>query len=165
MNRKSSTVSRSVREIVIGNGIARSVFDHLSSFENNMKCTYIHRVAHATKENESDIREIFKQLEALELGSLILGRKGARTRFEWKAPLKTVAEIGLDEQGAHSDKELLNIEWTPEDDSLEQEPDIRRTNYPFRLREDFSTTLVLPSDFNMRDLERLSGFLKTLPIN
>jgi hypothetical protein len=113
------------------------------------------------------VREFFNELEQVGLGKLIVGRRGAKTRFVWAAPLGQVNKV-IEEV----EKGYTAQTWRSGD------PDIRRKNeastadvaidlfsHKYILRQDCVVTIDLPIDLTVNEAERLSGFIKTLPIS
>jgi hypothetical protein len=172
MNTKNLVaLSQNIQAVAASTPASKTVFEYLGSYGNNMRCVYVDRIASDINLDESEIRAVFKGLEALELGRLILGRRGSRTRFEWDTPLTMVAKAGLGKANLPEDQ-LRATEWKktaePDDSEqqgLEQDLGVRRTTHSYRLRENFMASLILPTDFNQKDLERLTTYLKTLPIS
>lgn len=82
---------------------------------------------------------LFKRLEALGIGTLVMGRLGKPTRFIWNYSLKSVGKAALEDNIAI--KSLIK-------------PMVKRSNKP---KVEFSTTehritLVIPSTINIIDL-------------
>lgn len=172
MNTESiDAISRHLREMSDKNPNARALFEYLATYENNMRKTYVHNLAHGTGLSQYQIREVFKQLqkEPFEIGELYVGRRGHRTRFEWDAPLTAVAAAALGQRDV-PDQEIASDDWEaealdPEEEADDAATDTSKKTHRFHLRRDFEATLALPADLTEKDVERLCSFLKTLPVD
>jgi hypothetical protein len=173
MNTESiDAISRHLREMSDKNPNARALFEYLATYENNMRKTYVHNLAHGSGLSQSQVRKVFKQLEQdpFEIGKLRVGRRGHSTRFEWVAPLTAVAAAALGQRDV-PDQEIASDDWAAEAIDPEEEDDDMaakdsgKKTHRFHLRRDFEATLALPVDLTEKDVERLCNFLKALPVD
>jgi hypothetical protein len=108
------------------------------------------------------VLEFFKSLEGLELGRLVVGRRGKPTRFVWSERKRM-----LDVLAAATGKG--RVEVAARNGSLatprEQAP-IRGdvVSYQFVLRPGLIARFELPHDFSQPEAERLCKFIQSLPL-
>lgn len=150
----------------------RALFDYLSEFKNNRRYTVVDVVAKKAMCSPFVIRGVFKDLQDLGLGRLLIGRKGHQTRFEWSAPLTAVAEIAAG--GQVNDEALFDKSWIealPEEskdadiDGGEDEAGLdqsEKKTHKYHLRANFEAILTLPSDLTSKDVDKLHAFLNSL---
>lgn len=114
--------------------------------------------------DEREVRRVFKHLAELNCGRFIKGRgESAESRMQWKLSIRGIA--------AAAKGEISNIEevQAAPEDTLEAEeklklPDVDGVTHTFKLRADFDVVINLPSDFTDGEAERLSRFLKAVPL-
>jgi hypothetical protein len=102
----------------------------------------------------------FRGLEEMDIGQLVIGRRGKSTRFVWTRPLVDFAA-----------ESLLLLDGADHAPSREFEPapETGRTGPPvsikhsFALRRDISVTFELPEDFTPAEAERLTALIKAIP--
>lgn len=122
--------------------------------------------AYRTGLDEREVRRVFKLLDELECGRFIKGRgEHAESRMAWKLSIRSIASAAKGETA-----DIEEVEAAPED-TLEAEevkgmpmsPGDGMTHV-FKLRPDFEVVMKLPSDFSEGEAERLSRFLRAVPI-
>lgn len=118
-----------------------------------------------------DVLEVVKQLDALELGTYIQGRKGHKTRIEW-ASGTCLSELGeaaipvVDDMVATLDlrtgaDEISNIK----DGSTltgTARPAVPVIEHRYQLRPGIFLEFVVPTDLTQLEAQRLAGFVGTL---
>ena len=171
MNTESvDAISRLLKDLAEKDPNAKALFDYLGTYENDMRKTYVHSLARGTSLSEYKVREVLKQLEQepFEIGELRIGRRGHRTRFEWDAPLTTVAAAALGRREV-PDNEIAGTNWVADagdqDDYETDTIDTNKRTHRFHLRRDFEASLVLPADLTAKEVERMCSFLKTLLVD
>lgn len=114
--------------------------------------------------DEREVRRVFKQLAELNCGRFIKGRgESAESRMQWKLSIRGIAAAAKGETS-----NIEEVQAAPED-TLEAEeklkvPDADGVTHTFKLRADFDVVIKLPSDFTEGEAERLSRFLKAVPV-
>lgn len=134
---------------------ASAFFDWFNSRGKGSRETKARVAADRTGQKYSDIVELFRKFEGLELGRFLVGRRGAETRFDWDYDVKSLARIATGEADEPEDIS----EDTPDDDGEEM------LEHSFNLRPDLTVMLKLPENFTTREAERLSGWIKSLPFD
>lgn len=149
-----------------------TLFRYLAEFKKNMRYTVVDNASKKTGLSTFAIRGVFKDLQDLGLGRLLIGRKGHQTRFEWSAPLTAVAEIAAG--GQVNDEVLFDKSWIealPEEskdadiDDGEHEAGLdqsEKKTHKYHLRANFEAALTLPSDLTSKDVDKLHAFLNSL---
>lgn len=118
--------------------------------------------AKRTDLSEREVRRVFKALEQYGCGRFIKGRGDSESRMAWKLSIRSIAAAAKGETSS-----LEEIDTSPEN-TLEAEEAASavaaKTTHTFKLRADFDVTITLPVDFTEGEAERLSLFLKAVPI-
>ena len=134
--------------------------------ENFLKAPEIDKSNYNGQTLARKVREFFNELENVGLGELIIGRRRAKTRFVLKVPLGEINKVidMLDK------REMPEASRSPEshprrENELSTEHVSRMVIHKYILRHDCNITIDLPIDLTVNEAERLSGFIKTLPIN
>ena len=164
MNKKIKV--QKVRDLVNLNDVSSRFFERLAERTKNSSQTTVEHVIRLTKGERKDVVELFKELEDLQLGHFIPGRRGAQSRFEWRVRLTDVARAAFGE--------IDEIEEADHDDLddetevvIEEDTDANTDNFmlehTFALRADLHIKLTLPADLSEKEADRLSMFIKTLP--
>lgn len=73
------------------------VFTNISSFKGQLQSM-------GEKVNDRDYMDFWRGLENAGVGSIILGRRGKQTRFEWHYSLRQIAQIAIDGKTANAQK-------------------------------------------------------------
>jgi hypothetical protein len=104
-----------------------------------------------------DSAELFSGIKELGLATFIVGRRGSPSRLSWKYTLPSIAAVATG----------LSDIFEPVSVNSLAKPTQRQEflKYLFQLRRDLKVEFALPADLTLEDVERLSAFLKTLPLN
>lgn len=104
----------------------------------------------------SDMRELFKELEKLGIGSFTKDMRRPDRVFIWKYDSHEVVNVALGK----------GVELTPIQPVLKREPELIKTQlgyiYQFLLRPDFVCKVTLPLDFKSVDINQLIHFVKKM---
>ena len=132
----------------------RAVCDEFAARGKSTRTSTVDRTVERTGLGRSDVIEVFRRFENLDLGKFLVGRRGQPSRMEWKYRLVDVGQAAAGELG--------DIE--PADD-LEDEDGIgtRFMRHSFQLRPDVAVQLELPGNLSRTEAARLADFIKTLP--
>jgi hypothetical protein len=147
-----------LRSLYKRNPAARKLLDHFADRTNNATETKVDRILHIMKHDgneisRSEVIDVFRELEDLECGEFVTGRKGWPSRFVW-----TVGLVGLGKVASGERSELENT--TPKTTEEEEAENLRHS---FLLRPDLTITFDLPNDFTIREATRLARFVESLP--
>lgn len=74
---------------------AMTLFTYFSKRQNNSLVSGIPQLVRHAELDEVTIIELFKKMDAIGLGSFVIGRRGHKTRFEWVYGLVTVGQAAL----------------------------------------------------------------------
>ena len=152
---------RELRSLINTSSMAKAFFDQLATRVKNYRVTTVDHAIRITSGGRKDVVELFKQMENLELGSFIVGRRNGVSRFEWSVGMVETAQAAFGELDDIEplDRSDLELDETPEDE------DDGVANHSFVLRRnDPPITFTLPSDLKPYEAERLSKFILALPI-
>lgn len=144
------------------NASALRVFAFFGRYTNNVGETVVETVARAMRLPPREVRAVFKALEGMKIGRLILGRHGESTRFEWSKPVTEVVKVAFER--APADK-LDDPSWLLDAAPSGVLPDapvakrgVREFTVP--LRGKLSATLTLPVGFTKADVAKVRRFLE-----
>jgi hypothetical protein len=117
-------------------------------------------VVERTGQDRREVVRMLRELEGQRAGRLIVGRRKQKTRFVWSDRFDVLATI--------KKALLLSNVQTASPPPSESAPATSLTDssllrHRFVLRPSIEVELLLPSDLTVREAERLSDFLKTLP--
>lgn len=153
----SRTVNREkILEIAALNDVNRSFFELLSRRHRNAAITTVEQAMEWTKGERREVVELFKQLEGATIGTFVIGRRGAQSRFEWSVRL---TDVGYAYAG-----EIEEVEPASQNDLQDETGlDEQLVEHEYRLRPELKVVLSLPSNLTKREAERLSSYIATLP--
>lgn len=132
-------------------------------YTNNVRVSHVDLMARKTGLTERQVRDVLQQMQGIGVGSLKLGRRGARTRFEWSFPVTEVARIAVGEELLDdAGWEELEKEWFA--DALDSDDESSQAELPLKI---FSVPLgggrfarlELPESYSVQDVEKVKQFL------
>ncbi|WP_127475145.1 hypothetical protein [Sulfurivermis fontis] len=143
--------------------VAKAFLDHMASRQRAQSETKVDRILRVLNDegfefSRGDIVDLFQKLEEIECGQFVVGRHGWPSRFVWNASSLTVSRMASGEG-----PELTEIEENEEAEELPEEEEELLT-HTFNLRPDLTITIDLPQDLTAKEAERLSLFVKSLPM-
>ncbi len=158
-----------LKELYRQNPVARVMLEEFASRERDRSVTRVDRLLHLSVGNRAvdahEIRDVFKKLEELGCGSLVIGRRGHPTRFEWRLGLVGVGRTAVGEDVpldvVSPPAEALPVDHWALDDSA----DDGLNAYTFPLRPTLRLSLRLPLDLTANEASRLADFIKSLPFD
>ena len=156
------TAVRKLRAFYEENSWARPFFDWAGNRQNDAAETNLDRICQKSGIDYDSAKRLAEAIDAINVGSYVVGRKGHKTRIQWKYSLKS---IGAAARGASLRLNERSTDNEGEDDDTwgsENETDIE---HRFRLRENRVISFVLPRDLTQREAERLSTFVQSLPFD
>jgi hypothetical protein len=98
---------------------------------------------------------MFRRLGELGYGRFVEGRHGHPSRFLWSSSSIDIGKVASGEKIP-----ITPVSDQEEDDSNEDE----LISHPFNLRPSLVVTVALPADLTEKEAERLSGFIRSLPL-
>lgn len=145
-----------ILEIAGQSDVNRSFFELLSRRHRNAAVTTVEQAMEWTKGERREVVELFKQLDETTIGTFVIGRRGAQSRFEWAVRL---TDVGYAYAG-----EIEEVEPASQNDLQDETVlDEQLVEHEYRLRPDLKVVLSLPSNLTKREAERLSSYIATLP--
>ena len=149
------------RDLYESDSTAKAFFDNFARRRRSRWETPVVRtVANLRNDGNTDISNgriitLFKALEALGVGTFIVGRHSHKSRFVWTVRNTDLARAAIGE--------TTDIPDPPESDAPESESDEFALEHSYNLREDFAVDFELPVDLTEGEAKRLSSFIKSLP--
>lgn len=160
-----------LRQLYVSDLVAHRLLDHFAARQNDSRITPAARAAALVGASLGEIFRVFRRLEQLGAGRFIVGRRGAKTRMEWRLSIRG---LGLAAQGAAADPEPIDPEQVDDSDFELSETDVPMTEvvaesdwiaHAFQLRPDLRVTIKLPANLTSREAERLAGFIRQVPFD
>jgi hypothetical protein len=150
-------LQRQLRELAEADGIARAFFEYAASRERNRTETPVDRILSMVEQNgpevsRGDLIRVLRRLEELGCGRYVEGRHGYPSRFAWTISIIEVGRAGLGESAP----------MVPAPAPVQQAAGT--LTHLYNLRADFQVEIELPADLTPREAERLSAFIRSLPI-
>ena len=125
---------------------------------------------------------IFRSLESLGCGKMVVGRRNGRTRFEWHFTMSSVGLVALgqsdflDPMGRDDPEEGSETGGSADgpasggfqagsgNDGQRDQASVATgmLSYPFPLRNGVKASLILPEDLTVEEAERLGNFIRAL---
>lgn len=139
------------------NPAAKALLDELADRDRNQSETRTDRMVHLLRENEvkrADLIQVFRELEKLDVGRYVEGRRGWPSRFVWSVKSANAGRLARGE--------ATEVENVQTEDAETEEADM--LEHTFKLRADLDVTFSLPIDLTYAEAERLAGFVKVLPL-
>jgi hypothetical protein len=142
--------------------IAKKFFDFAATRERSSETT-VRRVASHLSEGNRQVIKLFKKLEEIGLGTFVVGRHGAKSRFRWLFSLPSVGKVARMET---KKLEEINPEPGPESESEDQADasDKEVITHSYQIRRDVAVRIALPYDLNEKEAERMAIWIRTLPL-
>jgi hypothetical protein len=174
MTKDNSNVNiHGLKSLYLVDPVAKLVLDHFSKFANNMGSTKIDQLLWTLSNEQNpptrwEVIKFFQKLQELGCGSLIVGRRGKKTRFTWSSNLTDVSKAAAGEdikigavptaaEAEQAEDEAANGELESGGDDL--------VDHSFRLRRDLNVRLRLPASLTNAEAARLAAFIQTLPFD
>jgi hypothetical protein len=138
--------------------------------------TVLDKVRHELREmgeefNEEDFQKFWKGWEAAGAGSIILGRRGKKTRFEWNYSLKDVAKVAIEGHEREIEQLVAQRSKPVKKQVTVSDKKGRRFDHPLhgskqerlvyqvKLRPGYVAEIILPVDITAREIEKLKNCL------
>lgn len=166
----SKPLQSSLKKLYSTSPSAKGLFDRLGDLKKDVRQTTVDNAVRFAKCRPREMRELFKDLEDLELGRYVVGRRGSVTRFEWDYRTRTVAAAAKGEgpepltidDGSDLDDDL----YFPADFSSRSEEwseeELLEHIYLLRKDPDRAVRIKLPRDLSQKEADRFSDFIRTL---
>lgn len=153
--------AKKIQDLARDDVLAGSLFDYLAKKQRHTKeLTVDLAIQQVPGAMRSEMVQVFRELQQIGLGSLLMGRKGKKTRLSWlvqpadieKARKKEIAELI-----ASGSDSVSNEEFEQDDEDAEL------LTHEYRLRRDLVVSIKLPEDLTAKEASRLSQWLVTIP--
>lgn len=106
--------------------------------------------------------DFFRFLEGLRVGTTTIGRRGKKTRFEFKRSLSELSAI-VTEPSSKASAGTAKEEIPGASKVTEASASLFLHRFP--VRQDFTLEFSLPVDLTRDEAERLSSFIRALPLS
>jgi hypothetical protein len=155
---------KGLRRLYNSNGCARALLDYMATRKYNSMETTVDRLESVVGDEwgRRDLVGVLKELQSLNCGEFIIGRRGQASRFQWAVQM---ISVGRTAKGDITGVELLKAEEAKPEESGETELPADAIRHVFNLRQNYLVTLELPTDLNSREANRLAEFIRTLPFD
>lgn len=150
-----------LRDLYKKNAVARLFLDHAAQRERERAETSVERTqailtANGHEVSRGDIVDLYQELEKLNFGKFIIGRRGRSSRFAWTVSIVSVGKA------AAGEPQVIAAAAEPGVAAAEVSETLAHT---YHLRRDTPVTIELPTDLTRQEAERLAAFIKTLPMD
>jgi hypothetical protein len=152
-----------LRDLYGENDAARRILDDFSRRQRKQWITKLDQLLKRLSDEVSRPQaiQVLRRLEEFGCGEFIEGRKGYPTRFAWDDDLRAVGQVASGQSAT-----IPTIEDEDEEDAenylgAKSAPDAKHS---YRLRSDYVVSIHLPTDLTEKEAQRLSDFMKTLPL-
>ncbi len=168
MNKKfESGMVSELRSLYKSDENAKIMLDSFAARKKAVSESYADRIAFLLKISYHEAIRIFKVLDSIGCGHFKNGRKGYKSRIEWSHSLISIGQVANGQSGNVEAIDPTNLELEEEVDASGLTEGILidegHIQHPFQLRPDLTVTLSLPADLTMKEAQRLSAFLQTIP--
>jgi hypothetical protein len=109
------------------------------------------------------VTHILRELERLECGSYVIGRRGHESRFMWRYIAMSVGQAAAGKGELIEQANATAAAAVPLEAKEVAANGMLQVTFPLRLS--LSITLNLPTDLTTAEAARLSDFIKTLPFS
>lgn len=151
--------------------IAASIVSNFQKgdFDNNtntVESLQTHNWPNGDKFSRYEIVKFFQDLAVLGYGRFVIGRRGQKTRFEWRINPRELAQALAGETGNRIFSPQSPTPIAPHNDEVPTAaaPMPQTLNHRFILRPDFTVSFILPVDFTAVEARRIQQFIEALPM-
>ncbi len=147
----------------LANDAVRAICDEMGARQRNQTETKLHRMLSLLGNDGASIRKPaliagFRELQRVECGKYIEGRRGWPSRFVWTVESINACRVAQGEQ-------IEAAEFSPVDDDVDDQEQNDTLDHYFNLRADFQVEIVLPIDMSQSEANRLAAFIQSLPLD
>lgn len=155
-----------LKALLITNSAAEAIVRSFSARKRNSAATELDSIVDlpdvartgSRLEVRRNVIAFLRALEEMDIGQLVIGRRGKSTRFVWKRPLVDFAADAL--RLLEGPDHVPSPEISPETFLTSPPVSIKHS---FALRRDVTVTFELPEDFTPAEAERLTALIKAIP--
>jgi hypothetical protein len=169
---------------------AKPIFDYFASYQTNVYEVTVDELQSVLQKKRyliarKDITDLFNDLEKLDCGKFMVGRRTKKSRFQSRISLTSIGKATVDnelkpEKFTGNGEKLDNswkFEGSTEDSTDEEGFEAEKTvetshedsekylTHIYVLRPNLTVTLRLPMDLTNSEADRLSAYIKTLPFS
>lgn len=151
-------------ELAKSNEIANRFFEDLAQREKNYRATSVERARAITGGKRSDVIDLFRDMERVGLGDFVIGRRGGKSRFEWKVGMVDAGRVATGESSTVADigESEYEVDTTVEIEDVDDGGDLISHSFMLRKGRD-PVVFSLPEDLTQLEARRLSAFISSLP--
>lgn len=151
-----------LKELYEGSEVAQAFLDHMAVRQRNQSETKVDRILVILSDEgfdfaRGDIVRLFQRLQDAGCGQFVIGRRGWPSRFVWN-----VGSLAASRLASGEVQEVEDVTTDEEDDGGDEQEEF--TSHSFNLRPDLVVTMDLPADLSTKEAERLSLFVRSLPM-
>jgi len=147
------------KEYLKKNVSAHAIADFLYRSEKVFLTSSVSYISEETGADYQEVLNFFRLLDEKSFGSFIVGRKGNDSRIKWEYDHNSIGGFLLGKSTELKKATSNSISY----DGGSQPSD--KIAHSFHLRPDFQLEILLPNDFDHRDLNRLCKWLETIPFD
>jgi len=144
-----------IQELGNDNPLVKELLNYLEKKKRFTADLTVDQALKVVSGTRSEVIGLFKKLEEAGLGDFIAGRKGNKSRFQWKVHASEIVKAWTGEIEAIDDSDGTGTD--ADADELDM------VEHKYRLRQDLEIVLELPDDLTHREASRLAKWLETLP--
>lgn len=157
-----SVTQKSILTLENSEPVASAIFDYLATRQRHTSALTVDRAVKAVPgTTKSEMISVFRELEKIGLGVLLLGRKGGKTRLSWSVAPTDIEKARTGEL----DPIPLSVDDSDEFDEDEDENEEGLITHTYRLRKDLLISIKLPEDLTDKEASRLGQWLATVPFD
>lgn len=159
-----SVTQKSILTLENSEPVASAIFDYLATRQRHTSELTVDRAVKAVPSTtKSEMISVFRELEKIGLGVLLLGRKGGKTRLSWSVAPTDIEKARTGEL----DPIPLSVDDSDEfdEDEDENEDEEGMITHTYRLRKDLLISIKLPEDLTDKEASRLGQWLATVPFD
>lgn len=151
-----------LKEVYEVSEVAKAFLDHMAARQRNQSETKVDRTlvilsGESIDFARGDIVGLFQHLQEAGCGQFIIGRRGWPSRFVW-----SVGSLAASRLASGEVQEVEDITTDEEGDGGSEREEF--ASHSFNLRPDLVVTMDLPADLSTKEAERLSLFVRSLPM-
>jgi hypothetical protein len=141
-----------IGKLAVDNPNAMALFGTFQGRKRNIRggSQSVQEVASAIGSNESEVRELFKEMQQIGVGRFVMGRKGHASRFEYAVSVVDIANA------------IESLSPDESDDWPESDTDLRTYDFPVRLG--VMAKVIAPVNLSQIEAARFGKFVAALGV-
>lgn len=159
----NDTKAPALRKLYKDSETGKALMDWLASRQYGATVTTARRAAQVTGQDYRAMIKVMKELDEMEVGRFLTGRKGQESRIEWAFDVRSLGKVASG--GGSRLEEVPADAETDEEDAADAHSADDTIPHVFQLRPDMKVEIALPEDLTDREADRLASWIKSLPFN